>query len=156
MSRELTLDIETVDSFADVGKYDPTMLHMSLVGVYDSADDLYRSFLCEYRKDERGQWERDETGRLKLERVSVCDYLLEDDGEHGRMVEVEGGWREVDGLTGLWQMLQAADRVIGYNILNFDYGVMDRYYPGNIYQSIKDKREHKARFKTLDLMVEIE
>jgi DEAD/DEAH box helicase domain-containing protein len=155
MPRELTLDIETVDSFADVGKYDPTLLHVSLVGVYDSGNDTYRSYLCEYRKDDRGQWERDDAGRLRLERVSVCDYRMEDDGAHGRLVE-EGGWRETDGLTGLWQMIQAADRVIGYNILNFDYGVMDRYYPGSIYQSVRERREQRPRFKTLDLMIEIE
>jgi DEAD/DEAH box helicase domain-containing protein len=45
MSREVVLDIETSNSFADVGKYDPSLLKISLVGVYDYATDQYLSFL---------------------------------------------------------------------------------------------------------------
>ena len=129
MPREVTLDIETADSFADVGKYDPTLLHVSLVGVYDSAADQYLSYVCEYARDERGQWLRDENGRMKLLR---------------------------DDLSGLWKLLQSADRVIGYNILNFDYGVMDRLYPGGIYPDARAFKAQKPRFETIDLLVEIE
>jgi hypothetical protein len=156
MPRELTLDIETVDSFADVGKYDPTLLHVSLIGVHDSGLGLHRSYLCEYRRDDKDQWERDADGRMKLTAVKACDYELVADGAHGQFKEKNGGWRAVDGLAELWQLMQAADRVIGYNILNFDYGVLDRYYPGGIYQSVKDRREQRPRFETLDLMVELE
>lgn len=45
MRREVVFDIETANSFADVGKYDPTLLTVSLVGLYSYADDTYRSFL---------------------------------------------------------------------------------------------------------------
>ncbi len=152
MSKDLTLDIETADSFADVGKYDPTLLHVSLVCVTDSSTGLYTAYLCDYRKDERGQWERDEAGRMRLEKVHVREYDMEDDGAHGKM-NPRADWREVDGLTLLWQQMQAADRVIGYNILNFDYGVLDRYYPGGIF---RDRKRAEPRFETLDLMVEIE
>ena len=45
MGKELVLDIETSNSFADVGKYDPSLLKVSLVGVYSYATDTYESFL---------------------------------------------------------------------------------------------------------------
>lgn len=45
MSKEVVLDIETANSFADVGKYDPALLKVSLVGLYDYATDKYESFL---------------------------------------------------------------------------------------------------------------
>lgn len=128
MARELTLDIETVESFADVGKYDPTLLHTSLVGVYDSGDDKYTSYLIEYARDARGQWERDAEGHMKP---------------------------VGDGLAGLWRQMQSADRVIGYNILNFDYGVMDRIYPGGIYPDTRARKAQEPRFETIDIMVEI-
>jgi|GEM_PF-107160 hypothetical protein len=151
MPREVTLDIETADAFADVGKYDPTLLHVSLVGVYDSGDDSYRSFLCEYAKDAKGQPVRDENGRFKLTRTLCRDYRMDEDDVHG-VFSALGDWQERGGLTDLWQVLQGAERVIGYNIINFDYGVMDRYYPGGIF---RDRKRQDPRFETLDLMVEI-
>lgn len=45
MGKEIVLDIETANSFADVGKYDPSLLKVSLVGVYSYATDTYESFL---------------------------------------------------------------------------------------------------------------
>lgn len=45
MGKEVVLDIETSNSFADVGKYDPSLLKVSLVGVYSYATDSYDSFL---------------------------------------------------------------------------------------------------------------
>ncbi len=45
MRHEIILDIETSNSFADVGKYDPALLRVSLVGLYSYADDSYKSFL---------------------------------------------------------------------------------------------------------------
>jgi DEAD/DEAH box helicase domain-containing protein len=43
--KEVVLDIETSNSFADVGKYDASLLKVSLVGAYSYADDSYQSFL---------------------------------------------------------------------------------------------------------------
>ncbi|HTM67711.1 MAG TPA: ribonuclease H-like domain-containing protein [Candidatus Binatia bacterium] len=43
--KEVVLDIETSNSFADVGKYDPSLLKVSLVGLYSYATDKYESFL---------------------------------------------------------------------------------------------------------------
>lgn len=43
--RDLVLDIETQNSFQEVGKYDPKLLKVSLVGVYDFITDTYQSFL---------------------------------------------------------------------------------------------------------------
>jgi len=42
---EVVLDIETSNSFADVGKYDPSLLKVSLVGLYSYATDTYESFM---------------------------------------------------------------------------------------------------------------
>ncbi|MBP9748763.1 ribonuclease H-like domain-containing protein, partial [Patescibacteria group bacterium] len=44
-SRDIVLDIETQNSFQEVGKYDPRLLKISLVGLYDFATDTYQSFL---------------------------------------------------------------------------------------------------------------
>ncbi|HTK05056.1 MAG TPA: ribonuclease H-like domain-containing protein [Candidatus Eisenbacteria bacterium] len=93
---EVVLDIETSNSFADVGKYDPSLLKVSLVGVYSYATDKYESFL------------------------------------------------EPD-LPKLWRVLEAADRIIGYNLFGFDYHVLNTYYPGDLH-----------KFPTLDVMKEIE
>ncbi|MEY4744478.1 MAG: hypothetical protein RL272_423 [Candidatus Parcubacteria bacterium] len=45
MGKEVVLDIETSNSFADVGKYDPSLLKVSLVGLYSYETDAYESFL---------------------------------------------------------------------------------------------------------------
>lgn len=42
---EIVLDIETQNSFDDVGKYDPSLLKVSLVGLYSYATDSYTSYL---------------------------------------------------------------------------------------------------------------
>lgn len=96
MGHEIVLDIETSNSFADVGKYDPSLLKVSLVGVYSYAQDKYLSFL-----------------------------------------EPE--------LPKLWRLLESADRIIGYNLIGFDYPVLNTYYPGDL-----------TRMPTLDIMLEIE
>jgi len=96
MRNEVVLDIETSNSFADVGKYDASLLKVSLVVIYSYATDRYESFL------------------------------------------------EPD-LPKLWRHLEAADRIIGYNLFGFDYRVLNTYYPGDL-----------ATFPTLDLMAEIE
>jgi len=95
MSREVVLDIETANSFADVGKYDPSLLKISLIGIYRYETDTYESFL------------------------------------------------EPD-LPKLWPILESADRIIGYNLLGFDYQVMNTVYPGDF-----------NSFPTLDIMMDI-
>lgn len=96
MGKEVVLDIETANSFADVGKYDPSLLKISLVGIYRYETDTYEHFM------------------------------------------------EPD-LPKLWKILEGADRIIGYNLLGFDYVVMNTYYPGDF-----------MKFPTLDIMKEIE
>ncbi len=44
MAREIVFDIETKNIFDDVGKNDPTLLDISVVGLYDSATDSYSSY----------------------------------------------------------------------------------------------------------------
>jgi len=45
MEYPIVLDIETQNTFRDVGAYDPTLLSVSLVGIYDYRTDKYESFL---------------------------------------------------------------------------------------------------------------
>jgi len=96
MSREIVLDIETQNSFQEVGEYNPALLRISLIGVYFYETDTYESFL-----------------------------------------ENE--------LHKLWPRLEKADRIIGYNILGFDFPVMNRYYAGDF-----------LKMPSLDIMKEIE
>jgi len=42
--RKITFDIETRNIFSDVGKNDPTLLDISIVGVHDSKTDTYTSY----------------------------------------------------------------------------------------------------------------
>lgn len=42
--RKVVFDIETKNIFSDVGKNDPALLDISVVGVYDSETDAYTSF----------------------------------------------------------------------------------------------------------------
>ncbi len=43
--RKIVFDIETKNTFQDVGKMDPTLLDLSLIGVYDSETNKYTSYL---------------------------------------------------------------------------------------------------------------
>ncbi len=45
--RKIVFDIETKNVFADVGGSDPTLLDLSLIGVWDSETDAYTSYLQE-------------------------------------------------------------------------------------------------------------
>ena len=45
--RKIVFDIETKNMFQDVGKHDPVLLDLSLVGVYDSETNAYTSYLEE-------------------------------------------------------------------------------------------------------------
>lgn len=96
MRKEIVLDIETQNTFQDVGAYNPSLLSISLVGVYFYETDTYEAF-----------FEQD--------------------------------------LPKLWPRLERADRIIGYNLLGFDYPCMQRYYTGDM-----------NRLPTVDLLVDIE
>jgi DEAD/DEAH box helicase domain-containing protein len=47
MRREIVLDIETKNTFQDVGAYNPSLLEISLIGVYFYETDTFESFLEE-------------------------------------------------------------------------------------------------------------
>lgn len=94
--RKVVLDLETKNSFQEIGRRDPAALDLSLVGIYDSASDSYQSFL---------------------------------EGE----------------LSELWPILERADLLIGFNIVNFDVPILDKYYQGNLHS-----------LRTLDLLTEVE
>jgi DEAD/DEAH box helicase domain-containing protein len=49
--RKIVFDIETRNIFQDVGKNDPTLLDIALVGVYDSETNKYTTYLQEELKD---------------------------------------------------------------------------------------------------------
>jgi DEAD/DEAH box helicase domain-containing protein len=49
--RKIVFDIETRNLFQDVGKNDPSLLDISLVGVWDSETNTYTSYLQEELKD---------------------------------------------------------------------------------------------------------
>jgi len=96
MRHEVVLDIETRNTFQDVGTYNPALLKVSLVGCYFYETDTFESF-------------------------------LEED------------------LPKLWPRLERADRIIGYNLVGFDYPCLQTYYSGDM-----------MRLPTVDLLMEIE
>lgn len=49
--RKIVFDIETSNIFADVGKHDPTLLDIAIIGIHDSETDTYTS----YSKEELGK-----------------------------------------------------------------------------------------------------
>ena len=96
MRREVVLDIETQNTFQDVGAYNPSLLKVSFVGCYFYETDTVEGF-----------FEQD--------------------------------------LPKLWPRLERAERIIGYNLIGFDYPCLQTYYTGNI-----------MRLPTIDLLAEIE
>lgn len=96
MKREAVLDIETRNTFQDVGAYNPSLLQVSLVGVYFYETDTFEAFLQE-------------------------------------------------DLPKLWPRLERLDRIIGYNLIGFDYPCLQSYYTGDM-----------MKLPTLDLLMEIE
>jgi DEAD/DEAH box helicase domain-containing protein len=96
MRKEVVLDIETRNTFQDVGAYNPALLEVSLVGVYFYETDTFEAFMKE-------------------------------------------------DLPALWPRLERADRIIGYNLIGFDYPCLQTSYTGNL-----------AALPTVDLLVEIE
>jgi DEAD/DEAH box helicase domain-containing protein len=51
--RKIVLDIETQDTFQDVGSNDPTKLHISLLVIYDYKDQQFKTFM---EKDLNDLW----------------------------------------------------------------------------------------------------
>ncbi len=96
MRHEVVLDIETQNTFQDVGAYNPSLLKVSYVGCYFYETDTFEGF-------------------------------FEDD------------------LPKLWPRLERADRVIGYNLIGFDYPCLQTYYTGDI-----------SKLPTVDLLAEID
>lgn len=45
--KRIFFDIESKNVFADVGKHDPSLLDIALVGIYDSETDTYETFIEE-------------------------------------------------------------------------------------------------------------
>lgn len=90
----VVVDIETKNSFFDVGSYDASKLDISVVGVYIAEDD---KFIC-YDEHELDQ---------------------------------------------LWPVLERATRIIGFNLIGFDYPVMQKSYNGKL-----------SDFTTLDILYE--
>ena len=93
--RKVVFDIETTNTFKDVGSSDPAALDISVVCTYDSETDSYASFLQE-------------------------DF------------------------TDLWQILEHADMLIGFNSNHFDIPLLNKYYPGDL-----------RHVKSLDLLSEV-
>lgn len=92
---EVVLDIETQNTFQDVGANEHRLLRISVVGCYFYETNEY----CCFEESE---------------------------------------------LPQLFQRLERAGRIIGYNTKGFDYLVMARYYAGDL-----------SRFPSLDIMEEI-
>ncbi|MFM2415205.1 MAG: hypothetical protein RI911_898 [Candidatus Parcubacteria bacterium] len=81
--RRIVFDIETSNTFQEVGSSDPAKLDLALVGIYDSLTDTYDSFLQ-------------------------------------------------NELPRLWEVLEKADLIIGFNSEHFDLPLLNKYYPGDL------------------------
>jgi len=93
--RVIIFDIETQNTFDEVGSSDPADLDISCVVIHDSQDDQYKSYL-------------------------------------------------LDELDKLWEVLESADLLVGYNSLHFDLPLLNKYYMGDL-----------ASIPHLDLLKEI-
>lgn len=92
----IVFDIETKNTFQDVGTKDPALLDISIVAIYNPETDEYIS----YTEDE---------------------------------------------LKNLWSIIEKADALVGFNSDHFDIPLLNRYYPGNLFQ-----------VKSIDLMKTIQ
>lgn len=63
MKNKIVFDIETKNTFREVGSNDPADLDISLVGIFDTADNSYQSYL----EDELGElWKRIENTEMLI------------------------------------------------------------------------------------------
>lgn len=95
MPRKVVFDIESQNTFTEVGSNDPADLDISVVTVYDSNTDTYTT-------------------------VDIHD------------------------LSPIWPIIDQADMIIGFNSNHFDIPLLDKYYPGDLFQK-----------KSLDILHEI-
>ncbi len=95
MPRKVVFDIESQNTFTEVGSNDPADLDISVVTVYDSKTDTYTT-------------------------VDIHD------------------------LSPIWPIIDQADMIIGFNSNHFDIPLLDKYYPGDLFQK-----------KSLDILHEI-
>jgi len=84
MSKAVVLDIETQNTFQDVGGYFPEKLDLSVVCAYFYEDDTWESYLQE-------------------------------------------------NIQNLFQRLEHADAIIGYNSVGFDVPILNKYYAGDLF-----------------------
>lgn len=94
--RKITFDIETKNTFFDVGSRDARDLDLSVVCIHDSSNDSYSCYLEEE-------------------------------------------------LPELFEIIERADILIGFNSDHFDIPLLDKYYPGDLMQ-----------IKSVDIMKEIQ
>ncbi len=66
--------------------------------------------------------------KLGVSYVGICRRLV----ENGAVIEnkLEGFFE--DELAKLWPIIEQADRIIGFNIVGFDFPAMSRYYHGDL------------------------
>ncbi|MFP4022444.1 MAG: ribonuclease H-like domain-containing protein [Candidatus Paceibacterota bacterium] len=69
MTNKIVFDIETKNTFYDIESNDPADLDISLVGIYDSSDDTFHSYL------------EDELGEL-WKRIEKTDILIGYNSDH--------------------------------------------------------------------------
>ena len=94
--RTIIFDIETQNTFDEVGSSDPVDLDISCVCIWDSETDKYTSY-------------------------------------------------ELHQLDALWEILEQADCLVGYNSLHFDLPLLNKYYLGDL-----------SLIKHVDLLKEIQ
>jgi len=78
--------------------------------------------------------------QLGVSFVGICRRAM--DTEDRGSGELSGFFE--DQLDALWPILEQADRIIGFNIIDFDYPVLSAHYHGDI-----------SSFPTLDILAEV-
>ena len=78
--------------------------------------------------------------KLGVSYVGICRRQM---AAHNRNAGEELGFFENE-LVELWPILEQADRIIGFNILGFDFPVLSAYYHGDV-----------SSFRILDILEEV-
>lgn len=127
MNNEIVLDIETQNTFDEVGSRDCRKLRLSLLVAYF------------YPTSHEAAGTNPRTSANGIPRVAPQERSGVDASRDFAQTEDElrktGGYRvyfEKD-LPALWPRLQFADRVIGYNLNGFDYNVLNNYAPFDLF-----------------------
>lgn len=63
-------------------------------------------------------------GNFKDVKVALVGIFTYEDGKFRAFRE--------EGLSGLWPILERAERIIGFNTEHFDLPILNNYYPGNL------------------------